>query len=451
MKKILFALLLIIITGAAAGAENFCGINEKMLSPAFWTRARGIKKEILLPKQAFTLSQNIKATPKTYCVDITAYPELISKGKVMEELANFSKRPKSERFLGPSPASDAFWQSLEAQTNTGAVRETTVVRFAVAVQNAALKTLPTDEPLYSEPNDLLFDMNVESTLKIWEPLAILHASADGKWYFTVSPSASGWLHAEAAAFTDKKTITETASRDFYTVTGNRVTTDLRTEAANEGRREFFMGTKLPKADDVETAGGVASDFSYLVLVPERAPDGSLRVATERIPRAADVTAGYLPCTEENIVKQAFKMLGERYGWGGMFSARDCSAFTRDIYACFGIELPRNSGAQTKIPSARWDAAKMTADEKKKLLTKCHAGTLLQMPGHIMLYLGTVNNKPYIIHDVYALGPSGRAGADGRRTINCVAVTDMEMTRKDGTSVIDNITNIVTMMPEKSGK
>ena len=31
----------------------------------------------------------------------------------------------------------------------------------------------------------------------------------------------------------------------------------------------------------------------------------------------DVSVGYLSLTNEEIIKQAFKCLGDRYGWGGM--------------------------------------------------------------------------------------------------------------------------------------
>ena len=87
---------------------------------------------------------------------------------------------------------------------------------------------------------------------------------------------------------------------------------------------------------------------------------------------------------------------------------------------------------------------MSAAEKEKLLASAPAGTILQMPGHVMLLLGTVKGRPYAIHSVYALGPSGSGGAEGRRTINCVAVTDMEMTRKDGSRVIESIANVVPL-------
>ena len=66
---------------------------------------------------------------------------------------------------------------------------------------------------------------------------------------------------------------------------------------------------------------------------------------------------------------------------------------------------------------------------------------MQMPGHIMLYLGTIKGRPYVIHSVYALAPSDAGGADGVTVLNCVAVTDMEMRRRNGSRIIDNIANI----------
>ena len=208
-----------------------------------------------------------------------------------------------------------------------------------------------------------------------------------------------------------------------------------------GRREFFMGTNLPAADGAVSVGGVSTAFSRNVLVPERGADGSLRAVAERIPLGAELSHGYLPYTQANVIRQAFKMLGERYGWGGTYGSRDCSAFIRDIYLTFGIELPRNSLPQALTPAEHTDAAKLTAAEREKLLAGSPAGTLVQMPGHIMLYLGTIKGKPYIIHSVYALAPSDAGGADGVSVLNCVAVTDMEMRRRNGSRIIDNIANI----------
>lgn len=444
MKKFIMACFLLLFASAAGAAEdakNFCGVTEEMQNAGYWIRhTKMARKTIMTPEEISALSAAIKKSPGTFCVDILTYPEMLPRGIVLEKMANFSARPKGKRFAGAAEADESFWQRVEKNANREAVKETAIIRFGVAAENGIIRTLPCGEALYGEPDDILFDMNVESTVKIWEPLAVLHESADGEYFFVESPCCAGWIKKETVALTDKKTLNELAARDFYVVTGSHAVTDLSTAEPAAGRREFFMGTRLPAAGGEETVGGVSTAFSHSVLVPNRGEDGALRVVTERLPRGADITHGWLPYTQANVIKQAFKMLGERYGWGGTYGARDCSSFTRDIYLTFGIELPRNSRPQALTPARHVDVSKFTAEEKERLIAAAPAGTLLQMPGHIMLYLGTVGGKPYIIHAAYSLGPSG-GGTTGVRTLNCVAVTDMEMTRRDGSRVIENIANM----------
>ena len=61
-----------------------------------------------------------------------------------------------------------------------------------------------------------------------------------------------------------------------------------------------------------------------------------------VPYNADVSVGYLPYTRRNIVAQAFKLLGDRHGWSGQNESRDASGLSMDVFASFGIRLPRNS-------------------------------------------------------------------------------------------------------------
>lgn len=441
-KFIMAATILLCLTGASFASENICGTTKEMMNAEFWVKGTKTAHEtILAPAEVQALTAKIKEAPGTFCTDILDYPDFLSREEFARKIKSYAARPDNKRYVGAAEADGEFWRRVESNANPGAADETTLVRFGAVVNNCLVKTLPCEEPLYSEADDVLFDMNVESAVKIWEPLAVLYESADGEYYFVESPYCAGWIKKENVALADRKTLKELAARDFYMVTGSRVTSDVRTSAPDAGRREFFMGTRLPAADEEESIGGVSAIFGHGVLVPERGADGSLHVVTDLLPRGADLSRGCLPYTQANVLKQAFKMLGERYGWGGMYGSRDCSAFTRDIYLTFGIELPRNSLPQAKAPAGNIDVSKLTAAEKAKLLAGAPAGTLVQMPGHIMLYLGTIRGRPYIIHSAYALGPSGKKGAEGVKTLNCVAVTDMEMTRRNGTTIIDNIANI----------
>ncbi len=82
-----------------------------------------------------------------------------------------------------------------------------------------------------------------------------------------------------------------------------------------------------------------------------------------------------------------KCLGDRYGWGGMLDSRDCSSYVREVYLCFGIALPRNTTWQAQIPSRIDNISGLSEEERKQYLDKLPVGSILQIPGHEMIYLG----------------------------------------------------------------
>ena len=68
-------------------------------------------------------------------------------------------------------------------------------------------------------------------------------------------------------------------------------------------------------------------------------------------------------TEENVVKNAKKLMGVPYLWGGTsFKGVDCSGFTKTVYFLNGIVLPRDASQQVMIgemidKSGNWTALK----------------------------------------------------------------------------------------------
>ena len=94
------------------------------------------------------------------------------------------------------------------------------------------------------------------------------------------------------------------------------------------------------------------------------------------------------------------MLNQPYGWGDMNGEQDCSRFLQMVFATVGIILPRDSRNQAQVSNSPVDF-----DEKSKDATKITAivrapagNTLLVMNGHVLLYLGSIDGKPYVIHD-----------------------------------------------------
>ena len=152
-----------------------------------------------------------------------------------------------------------------------------------------------------------------------------------------------------------------------------------------------MGTRLPLARI--DAGRVT------VNVPVMDADGTL-VVKKAYMNAEDVNIGFLPFTARNIYKQALMMLNQPYGWGDMYGEQDCSRFLQMVFATVGIMLPRDSKTQAQVGNSIVDFNGKSDDAAKiaAIVRVPAANTILAMKGHIMLYLGTVDGKPYVIHD-----------------------------------------------------
>jgi len=446
-RKIFLCLLMIIYAAlyvssaccADAQCPNSSGVSEKMINAQFWIdRLENPDKVIMSPEEIAVFTEEIKHTPRTYCTDITAYPPMITAEKLRAAI-DPAKNIRKKGYVGDKLPDGNYIAALEAQCNAAAVRGISIVRFAIVSKPTFLRAMPTDDPSYDDPNDFEFDMYIETLLRVWEPLAILHVSLDGAWYYVVSPSASGWAKASDVALTDRETLKKYLAKDFVIVTGSRIAVS---RDPNRPRNEFMMGTRFPLADDQAAIDGVTSDYSYAALLPERDGKGQLMETKIRIPRGMDVHYGYLPYTQRNVLTQAFKMLGERYGWGGSYYEWDCSSFIRDIYMTMGFELPRNSGVQVRIKSPiSINVSKMSDKKKDRIILSLPAGAILQLPGHTTLYLGRYNGHPYIIHSAYAYGESGKGGAEGRIKMNSVVISDLNITRKNKTTFLHNIHNI----------
>ena len=52
------------------------------------------------------------------------------------------------------------------------------------------------------------------------------------------------------------------------------------------------------------------------------------------------------------------------------------------------------------------------------------GDLVWYPGHVMLYLGTVDGEPYVIHSLFGAGWSEEDGGFQEGVLNGVAVTPL---------------------------
>ena len=169
------------------------------------------------------------------------------------------------------------------------------------------------------------------------------------------------------------------------------------------------------------------------------------------PAAPPATA---PLTRRALFTQAFALLGTPYGWGGEGAGRDCSRFIMDVFAQFGLDLPRFSAFQSLAGSFSIDVSEVASEAERALLIDAAAErgvVLLHFPGHIMLYLGRdEDDRPMAIHAFAEyLEPCDTPEADGDIEtlfeVDQVTVSDLELGRGSSrTAFIERVTRITVI-------
>jgi hypothetical protein len=184
---------------------------------------------------------------------------------------------------------------------------------------------------------------------------------------------------------------------------------------------------------------------HIIQIPFRETDGTLTFRKGYVSRDEEVHQGFLPYTQENVAHQAFKMLHQPYGWGEMFGGRDCSRFIMDIFATFGMLMPRNSKLQARIGISLGQVEGMTIKEKERVLDRAlPVATTLRLPGHIMLYLGRDKGNYYAIHNLWAIQKRGWFGPVLEK-IGKAVVSDLSLGKSGPSqSLLHRVTDIQTI-------
>jgi hypothetical protein len=167
------------------------------------------------------------------------------------------------------------------------------------------------------------------------------------------------------------------------------------------------------------------DTTMTLLVAEPDNDGRACL-TRAVVTKETATAKPLKLTNVNIAKLANELINEPYGWGGLYQNRDCSSLTKDIFAPFGIWLPRNSIDQAKEGGTFIEFQDLSPEEKESMILKQGIPylTLLWRRGHIMLYIGNYQGKPLIFHNIWGVRTKDLLGRVGQRIVGHAAITTL---------------------------
>jgi len=322
----------------------------------------------------------------------------------------------------------SFMAPLIDQMNYDAIPENIDSQYGFLIRQEDIRVLPTRAPLYDKPGDAFIDNLQASNLDRGTPLIILHQSKDGQWLYAVTELVGGWIPADCVAF---------AAYDVfiarYQATEKIIVTDSKADLYTDKQLTRFcgyarMGTRLIPVDPIDgQSDDQGSDATVAILLPDRDDMGNL-IETKAWVDAKQISKKYLDYTARTIYQQAFRLLNMPYGWGGSFGEQDCSQFLCEIFSTVGITLPRNSSSQAKagMPIAGFTSQTSDSVKTEMLISSAIPGaTLLRLPGHIMLYLGTDQGKQYIIHETWAYKEK-RGFTEITRLINRVAVSTLEL-------------------------
>jgi cell wall-associated NlpC family hydrolase len=454
----LVAIVLLLMQPAQAReprrATGIIGVDTAQLDPGYWIRLQTGSDAVILERGAIATQNRRLLREDGSTRDIATLPDALSATQVRAWIEALSSRPTRTLYdqAGaeiPATGVDGWMEALDM----AAIPPSQPTRYGLIVQRAALRTFPTRARVFNRIGDTDIDRFQENAFFPGTPVAIVHESRDRDWWFVVGNLYAAWIEKRFVAEGDKATVFGYADKTPYlVVTGAEVRTTTTPEAPALSDLQLDMGVRVPWLRDFPGERGVngqAAYTSYVIELPVRDADGRLRIAPALLPRTADVSPDYLPLTPGNLLQQSFKFLGERYGWGHDYDARDCSGFVSEVYRSMGVTLPRNTRDQSVSPALNRIALTGADDAARRaqLARELQVGDLVYIPGHVMMVIGHDQGMPYVIHDTNGGSWRGAVGQLVSGHLNGVSVTPLTPLQfNEAHSYIDRMTNIQRIRP-----
>lgn len=435
-------------------AHGVIGVEEAHLNADYWIQRQPQADQVVLDAAAIA-AQNSRLQqldPSVHRLD--ALPATLGRDQVAAWIEAMSRRPDRSLFDAQGQElSEAAIDALVEDTNLAALPAEQATRYGLVVHRADLRTFPSRMRVFNSRGDTDIDRFQESGLFPGDPVAIVHESRDGQWWFVVSAAYTAWIEKRRVAEGPSEQVFGYARKTPYlVVTGATAHTVFTPELPAISNLQLDMGTRVPLLADwpADTpVNGQHAYTSHVIELPVRGADGSLRFTPALLPRREDVATQYLPLTRANLIGQAFKFLGERYGWGHSYNARDCSGFVSEIYRSFGVQLPRNTRDQAVSPALNRIAFGEDDDRNKRgqALGELQVGDLIYIPGHVMMVIGEIDGEPYLIHDTTGISYRGTDGRVSRAKLNGVAVSPLTpLLFNERQTYVDHITSIQRIRP-----
>jgi len=266
---------------------------------------------------------------------------------------------------------------------------------ALTLKHLNLRAFPTQRPLLRDPRlageGFPFDYLQNSTIAANKPILVSHYSKDRAWVFVESSFAHGWVSSNDIVYIPK------IERDFWQEDAQVFFIKDNVALYDDTNNFLFrshIGMMLPLLD--------ANQTHTSVLSAAKDVDNNLYFHSSILSKGS-THEGILSFNAKNINNIIAELQKVNYGWGGMYGQRDCSSTIRDFFAPFGIWLPRNSYKQSMVGKV---IAFDNMSDKEKIATIKKYGvafrTLLYKRGHIVLYVGTFNDKVIVFQNLWGI-------------------------------------------------
>ncbi len=403
----------------SVAAQDLPNVDQAQLAPQFWLSRTPKPDAVLLTSEEINrintrIYKNGRRVHPSY--EHHQVPgERVTKylDEDLRALYHWKKYDRQNRRMR-----DPYFHNLmKEKLALEAIPKVISVRYGLTVAETPVRVMPTDTPVQRRPDEPDFDILQNSMLDVGSPVAGYHVSRDGQWEYIQSSICRGWVkRADIGVAKSKDEIKDfMRGEDFLVVTGKAVTV-YEDRGLTKRFETLGMAGRIPLVR--------RESRRYVVKIPRRDPRGRLVVGLGYLPLDAEVHEGFLDFTARNVAMQAFKWLGEPYGWGDVNRQVDCSRFVMNIFGTFGFELPRTSHLQVESVG-RSELSASLAKKQEQLDALPAFRTLLEFPGHIGLYLGRVGGRHYVIHSLgsYYVRENG---SDVERKVKRVVVSDLSL-------------------------
>ena len=459
MMAVCLLVVMVCAMPAQAQIRYLPDVTEEMTDPSFWTAGLDDKEEVLADSDTITeINQTIVADENCNMTDLKNASRYIYQKDLYRNLWASAFSDSATMLLTPHYDIDnkeVTGRSLvDIVENIGGdhAKYMSEVQYGICVKRCDLTLLPTAMIASDVKGNQDFNDLQLSYLRVGEPMLIKAVTKDGAYFYVVTSTVSGWVPSECIAICKDREEWLDAwlipDEDVIVVTTGKVYLEDSNNNPQGSLVMLPMGTVLRRVSDEEydaSVPGRSSYQNYAVWLPVRGEDGSYDRTIALISQNRGVSEGYLPLTAENILTVAFEKLGDIYGWGSMLESADCSNYIRDIYQCFGLEIPRNTTWQADMPVFKYDVSEAEPEDKKAVLDTLLPGAILVFKGHEMLYLGHVDDKYYVVSAL-----SGIRDDESGDLLNVggVVINTLDTCRMDGTTWLENIhTMLVPYLPQ----